>query len=1007
MCHLRTIRKRGLALFLVSVMCFGMMSTAVFATEADPDHAAGSPAINVSGEDPVIAEDAETVKTDEYGEDTDIDGAAGASDMTEPAGIRRSAAIAEIEDPVAMIDTTPYASLQDAVNAAENGATVTLMSDAVSAKALNIKKPIVLDLNGYTIRRTSASGVAIQVLGGASRVEICGGAVEGATGITVSGVNGAASLILSAVDVTAVGTGKASCAVSVQYGASLVVEDGNLSGQNGIGLYDDNSSVTVNDGVITGVLGGIVGSGLKDSDGSVQENILIINGGRITATGEKAAAVSHPQGGKMTVSGNAEISGATGIELRAGSLEVSGDPLITGTAAEFSCGKGTNGAAILGAAVAVAQGTTKRPISVSISGGTFEGIQALYEANPEKNFPAPKVAVSVTGGMFTGGVSAEDAKGFVTGGSFSEEVGSAFVAEGLYCVQDGGVWVVGDAVPVASVGGANYPSLPSAVNAAKAGDTIKLLADITLSHAMDEGNTSAVLITEDGVTLDGDGHTLVISGDFHGIQVWNAKNVAIKNITITGAGRDALLVNRDSEVAAAEFYTADNTWGAVNVDKNSTFTFESGELTEASKIWADDGESVIHAPSGWNWVEITREDGMVQRVYDPAFGLTLDQSAIALNAGGTAALTAETTPAGVTVDWTSGNEAVASVDENGVVTATGGGSTEITAVAGSLTAVCTVTVSRNAAVVTITPSSVSLTGGGTVILTVSGPEGTEVAASGNQTVSLQEDGTYVVILPNETAVYTFTASFAGNAVLEAASASCTVEVQHRNTSGGGSSGGGSSSGGSSGGGAVTGNDPSGGGLVEIEDPDVPLADLPLPFEDVAEKSWYREAVSYVYSNGLMGGTGKTIFAPDADTTRAMIVQVLHNIEKNPEAEKPAEFTDVYRDQWYTKAVDWGSSTGVVSGYVNGQFGTNDKVSRQDLVTILWNYSKKPASKGTDLEFTDAASISSYALEAMRWAVENGIIAGFQDGTVKPEATATRAEVAQILKNFQEMKAETK
>ena len=112
-----------------------------------------------------------------------------------------------------------------------------------------------------------------------------------------------------------------------------------------------------------------------------------------------------------------------------------------------------------------------------------------------------------------------------------------------------------------------------------------------------------------------------------------------------------------------------------------------------------------------------------------------------------------------------------------------------------------------------------------------------------------------------------------------------------------------------------------------------------------------------------------------------------------------DFSDVAGEAWYTEAIRWATAMGIVSGYGGGRFGPNDSITREQLAVMLWRYSGSPAATNKELHFADADKISGYALEAMRWAVENGIISGYGNGQVGPGGQATRAQVAQMLMRF--------
>ena len=180
----------------------------------------------------------------------------------------------------------------------------------------------------------------------------------------------------------------------------------------------------------------------------------------------------------------------------------------------------------------------------------------------------------------------------------------------------------------------------------------------------------------------------------------------------------------------------------------------------------------------------------------------------------------------------------------------------------------------------------------------------------------------------------------------------------------------------------------------------------LPFTDVTSGDWFYDAVAYVYGEGMMEGTTDTTFAPTMNLTRSMIAQVLYNLEERPEAPGAAGFTDVAAGAWYADAVNWAAARGIVKGYDTGAFGPEDSVTREQLAAILYRYAQV---KGYDTtqggmavrEFSDSASISDWAQEAMAWAVNAQVLSGKGNGVLDPQGTATRAEVAQMLMNFVE------
>ncbi len=175
------------------------------------------------------------------------------------------------------------------------------------------------------------------------------------------------------------------------------------------------------------------------------------------------------------------------------------------------------------------------------------------------------------------------------------------------------------------------------------------------------------------------------------------------------------------------------------------------------------------------------------------------------------------------------------------------------------------------------------------------------------------------------------------------------------------------------------------------------------FTDVPADAWYADAVEYVQANNLMHGTSATTFEPESTMTRAMLAQTLYQAAGSPTVSGIDSFTDSQAGAWYADAVLWASHEGVISGYGNGQFGTSDPVSREQIATILWRYAGSPdAEAGQDL--ADESSISAYAGQAVDWARANGIVSGMDDNRFLPQNHATRAQVATILRNYLTMDA---
>ena len=172
--------------------------------------------------------------------------------------------------------------------------------------------------------------------------------------------------------------------------------------------------------------------------------------------------------------------------------------------------------------------------------------------------------------------------------------------------------------------------------------------------------------------------------------------------------------------------------------------------------------------------------------------------------------------------------------------------------------------------------------------------------------------------------------------------------------------------------------------------------------DVLLKAWYHEAVDYVVEHGIMIGTSATSFEPNTTLSRAMVAQILYNLEGQPAVEGESTFIDV-SDHWAIDAITWAQGTGVVNGYENNTFRPNRAVSREELAQMLYNYAKV---KGCDLtasgdltSFPDGSKVSDWAETAMAWVTGNKLINGFEDDTLRPSGDSTRAQAASILTNF--------
>ena len=360
-------------------------------------------------------------------------------------------------------------------------------------------------------------------------------------------------------------------------------------------------------------------------------------------------------------------------------------------------------------------------------------------------------------------------------------------------------------------------------------------------------------------------------------------------------------------------------------------------------------------------------------------GVSLNTDSLSLEVGESETLTATITPSNATdqnVTWSSNNESVATVGTSGKVTAIKAGTATITATAADgsgKSASCSVTVKAppepepepeptpppyipptyavttpetTGGTVTVSPSRAS--SGRTVTITATPDTG---FALESLTV-LDSRGNEIALTDKGDGKYTFTMP----------ASRVTVQAS--------------------------------------------FAPVPLPFEDVAPGAWYESAVRYAYFHNIMEGMSKTEFAPATALTRAMAVQILYNLEGQPDISGENlgyPYEDVDAQAWYGDAVYWARITGVATGYGDGTFQPGDSITRQEFAQMLYNYAKY---KGYDLsaegdlsQFPDSESVADWAEAAMRWANGNELINGHDDGTLEPDGTATRAQAASILMKF--------
>ena len=348
----------------------------------------------------------------------------------------------------------------------------------------------------------------------------------------------------------------------------------------------------------------------------------------------------------------------------------------------------------------------------------------------------------------------------------------------------------------------------------------------------------------------------------------------------------------------------------------------------------------------------------------PVLGVTLDKATMSLTAGSTGTLIVTIDPtdaANKSLTWTSDNEAVATVDENGKVTAVAEGTAHITAktVDGEKTAVCAVTVTAKSS------GGSSSGGSSSPSYSVTTPGKTE---NGTVTVSPKnaKKGTTVTITVKPDSGYQLDA--------------LTVTDKNGNelklTD--------------KGNGKYTFTMPA--GKVEIKATFVKEAEV-SPFSDVSTTAYYYEAVKWAREKGITGGIGNDLFGPNQPCTRAQIVTFLWRAAGSPEPKNMSSFTDVPADSYYAKAVAWAAENGITGGTGDGQFSPDATCTRAQSVTFLFRAIGKLVD--SKAEFNDVLTDSYYA-NAVAWAVENGVTNGIGNGLFWPDNSCTRAQIVTFL-----------
>lgn len=821
--------------------------------------------------------------------------------------------------------------------------------------------------------------------------------------------------------------------IGVKRGATLTIRD---SGNNGIinaaepskdglivavklttkgeGETGNTAALLVEDGTITGTEYAISGNGTRHGTS------VVINGGNIIAT--TGTGIYNPQDGALTVNGGSVTGYNSAIELRSGELTITGGSF-TAKAPSYGVAASGSGTTVTGAAVAISQHTTKKAITVSISGGTFTGAYAFAQTDIQNNGSTNNVKITgISNGTFNGNVASDNCTGFITGGTFKVTDDTELadcLAPGLDVDDSGKVVVGSDAV--AQVGDTVYTNLQEAIDAAGKGETVYLLKNIEVDGSAVTNNNGVITIDNKNIVLDGKDHKITVKGVTgtngntpSAINIQNGANVTVKNLTIDSNGakhglninnnatvklEDVEIMNSDwyavvcnsSKLTVDGLYTHGNDWG-INIDSKtasvkSDVTITDAYITESDSIVFENtnGAGSEVKINGGTFNVIKRQGDNQNKVIIDVNGGTFGTSIVriadtypnyqvevggdysyynhaddALDAAGT---TGEVTYVGrttnthdVTLYYGKGHVVELEVADDEVIYLPSGsfngkpiaGWTE--RYAGDYKPGAKVVVDRNMYF------TVVLKDGEFDIVIDSKIEHGDISTNVNS--ADKGDTVYIYVDPDTGYVLDDIDVYYGLNYRNSVKVSYVRNNTYR---------------------------------FEMPNADVYITATfkanGMPFVDVHRTQWFYDSIYYVWSNDMMEGDSATTFNPDGTMTRAMFWAVLGRMDGQT----------ITGTNWVEQARNWAMREGVSDGT-----NPNDYVTREQMVTMLWRYAGEKNGSANLNRYTDSGSVSGYAVEAMRWAIGNGVIQGVTSTTLAPKANATRAECATIFMRFDKM-----
>ena len=922
--------------------------------------------------------------------------------LAEGYGVKQDGDNYIVTEPVAAIGEAKYATLAAAITAAQDGDTITLLKDCSSERVNLESKCITIDLNGNTLTSTSAYGVMFCAKNGHK--------------ITVNGTKEGSKLVGTLM-------------VTAETDGHIEINGGTYESSQYCPIYingavsSENSTLTVKNATITA----------SNSESSQDNGVGVYLAGYSTSAFENTT-VTAP---------------STGIEIRAGRLTLTNCD-VTGGSGEVTAAPNGNGNTVQNAALAISQHTTKKPIDVTINGGTFTGKASVYQTDVQ-NTGSANVKASVKNGNFNGMVSGEtNGTIAVSGGTFSSAVPENCCAPGFVPTQNGNTYGVkineNMAAEVLDAQGSTvgaYNTLAEAINAAGNDDTVTLLKDVTENVTILAGKT---------ITLDLNGKKLVNSENAQDDKVADAdrKHTITNNGTLTikdsvgggivdnvSHGRAAIYnAGTITEIKGGKFTrSVDKSTDASSAKGNSWYVIYNGENATINKISGGEflaigkfsslfrSDGTIDEISGGTFTQdgfiAFKNQGTVKKISGGTFS-SKEQSCIQ-NWGTIDEVCGGTITAGSIGIWNLSSDKYAAPGKVGVIS---GGSISGTTAAIRLTDYDNTPDGGNKPSTTC-KASASITGG-TITgaldvrentkLTISGgtfdrPIDSKYCASGF-VPKANSDGTYGVTRPSSgsssSSSYDPTYSVSTPSKTEHGS----VTVSPKNASKGDTvtvtvkpdsgyvletltvtdKNGNELTLKDKGNGKYTFTMPA--GKVEVKATFMEDNSMLNFFYDVPNNAYFYEAVKWAVKNGITTGVGNDLFAPEQPCTRAQIVTFLWRAAGSPEPKGAASgMTDVVSGSYYEKAVAWAIENGITTGTTTSTFSPDATCTRAQAVTFLARALKAKAASAA--EFSDVPT-DSYFADAVAWAAANGVTEGIGGGLFGSDNDCTRGQIVTFL-----------